>query len=836
VRESIRLSLDPRADRFHGEVDLTVALHGGRRALHLNASELTFSKVSVRSQDRVADVRVSAEEDGVATLDWEPRLRGEVTFHFEYAGKVSDIDTQGVFRQDVEGDPYLFSEFEPQDARRAFPCFDDPQFKIPWQLTIDMPPGFVALSNAPEADRTESDGVVTVRFAETHPLPTYLLVFAVGPFELVDLGPVGRGHTPMRLAVPRGQTDRATFAAMATGPLLTDLEDYFDLAYPYEKLDIVAVPKTVEWGAMENPGCIKVVADLFLWRKEDDEFQKQVGYAETIAHEMAHLWFGDFVTLPWWDDLWLNESFAEWLGQDVVGEWQPTWGREASRVRARSDAMDLDSLTTARRIREPIHTADDIENAFDGITYGKGRAVLVATEAWLGPDTFRSAMRAYVAAHPHGAGGYDDVIDSLSTASGQDVGRVLTTLLDQPGVPLVSVALDCDRGAPVLHLSQKRYVPGGTDGRGNPLWKIPFCVRPDDREPVCTVLTKRSSDLPLPGACPSMVEADPGAVGYYRIDYAKPLLETLLANRTQLSSVERLALIDNTSQLTRGGILDAAIVLHELPDLARDDSADLAGIAIDVASWLEPHLVSPDQRDAYERFVRQTFGPVVQKWGLTSTPDEDAAVRYARPHAVHLVAAAGNDDALGDELSRLAEGWMATRSGVDPALVDVALQVAAQRGDRARFDRMRATLSTETDQQRREPLITALGNFRDPDLVRAALDLTLTDELDVRDTFGLLFSAFFDVHTRETSWTWLESNVDRLAERLPTLAQAYLVQSGGAWCDPEHKARVDALFRDRAHHWVGGAHLLDETEEQIDLCIATTANQKASVREFLSTY
>jgi alanyl aminopeptidase len=257
---------------------------------------------------------------------------------------------------------------------------------------------------------------------------------------------------------------------------------------------------------------------------------------------------------------------------------------------------------------------------------------------------------------------------------------------------------------------------------------------------------------------------------------------------------------------------------------------------MDVAVWMAPHLVAADQRSAYERFVRATFGPVATGWGLAARPTDTAAVRLARPTAVALVASLEEDEPLGVEASRLADGWLASRTGIDPALVDVVLGVAAQRGDRALFERMHGTLATETDQLRREQLITALGRFRDPELVRAALDLTLGDELDVRDAFGLLFAAFFDPRTRDVGWAWLESNVDALADKLPHDARVYLVEAGSAWCDVEHRARVDALFGDRARHWLGGSHALAQTDEAIDICIATTSVQAGSVRKFLSDY
>jgi alanyl aminopeptidase len=238
----------------------------------------------------------------------------------------------------------------------------------------------------------------------------------------------------------------------------------------------------------------------------------------------------------------------------------------------------------------------------------------------------------------------------------------------------------------------------------------------------------------------------------------------------------------------------------------------------------------------YQRFLRSTFGPVAHAWGLVPRSDEQTAIRLARPTAVHLVALLGEDDALATEVVASVNEWLTSRSGLDPSLVDVALAVAAHRGDQQLFDRIRAEIATETDQHRHEQLVTALGRFPDPALVRAALDLTLTDEFDVRDSFGLMRAAFTDPRSRDASWTWLETNIDRLAAKLPMPARPYLIGAGDAWCDPDHRARVDALFAERARIWTGGAYALAQTQQRIDVCIATTVAQEASVRTFLEAY
>jgi alanyl aminopeptidase len=407
----------------------------------------------------------------------------------------------------------------------------------------------------------------------------------------------------------------------------------------------------------------------------------------------------------------------------------------------------------------------------------------------------------------------------------------LSTFVDQPGVPVVSVDLDCS-ASPVLHLAQGRYQPLGIEAQGDPRWRVPMCIRANDTH--CIVLTERTMDLPLSGGCPTVVQADVGAVGYYRVAYSAPLLEALLAKKDG-PIVERVGTVDNATALAEGGHLDAGIVLRATPELAKEEP-DVVRVAMDFVSGFDAHLVSDEQRPAYQRFIRSTFGPVVRAWGLVPQVDEPAAVRLARPTGVRLVALLGEDDALATEVTARVNEWLGSRSGLDPSLVGAALAIAAHRGDRVLFDRIRAEVTKETDQHRREQLIQALGQFPDPALVHAALDLTLTDELDVRDAFGMMDAAFTDRRSRDASWAWLESNVDRLADKLPTAARPYLVEAGEAWCDPVHRAQVHALFADRSKQWIGAAYALAQTEQKIDACIATTAVQQDSVERFLAGY
>ena len=399
---------------------------------------------------------------------------GSGRLRIAYDGAISRRDMEGLFAQQEGDEWYAFTQFEPLGARRAFPCFDEPSVKIPWQITLQIPTRDSGFSNTPEiSNRPGANGMKTIAFAETKPMPSYLVAVAVGPFEAVEAGKAGRKSTTIRILVPRGRSSEARWAVETTPRILIALKDYFDLPYPYEKLDQVSVP--VFFGAMENPGLVTYGQTLMLQKPGEETINGRRTYVSIAAHELAHQWFGNLVTMAWWDDLWLNESFASWMGQRITNSLGPDWGIDVEKVWSRSEALITDSLATTRQVRQPIESLHDIANAFDGITYAKGQAVLEMFEAWLGEDVFRRGVRQYINQHQWGNATFTDFADALSKAADRDIVQPLSSFLNQPGAPLVSVEQKCEGERPRLVLAQKRYLPLGSAGAESSVWHVP-CV------------------------------------------------------------------------------------------------------------------------------------------------------------------------------------------------------------------------------------------------------------------------------------------------------------------------------------------------------------------------
>ena len=462
------------------------------------------------------------EQHGFIALQFDHAVSGAGTLRFEFQGEVDKTSSEGVFAIEEDGEWYAYSQFETSDARRAFPCFDQPSFKTPWQITLHVPESASAFANTPEeSEAKETGGMKVVRFRESKPLPSYLVAFAAGRFEVVDEGKVGK--TPLRVIVPRGHTVDAKFAADAIPQLLAIEEKYFARPYPYEKLDSVVMP--ISNFAMENAGLITYGQSLLLAKPGTDTLARQRECALVAAHEMAHQWVGDLVTMQWWNDIWLNEAFATWMERKTVGEWKPEWSADVIAVSERLRSMDLDSLVSARSIAQPIESDSDIANAFDDITYEKGAAVLRMFEHYAGTKEFQRGVRAYLKQYEWRTATTPDFLTAVSRASRVNMSAAFGTFLNQAGTPMITADLDCSGAKPLLHLSQKRSLPIGSPASPEQTWQVPIFIRYQDGDETRSqriLLTSRNADTALTGAhgCPTWLLGNDEGAGYYHVNMA----------------------------------------------------------------------------------------------------------------------------------------------------------------------------------------------------------------------------------------------------------------------------------------------------------------------------
>jgi alanyl aminopeptidase len=844
LRYAATLTFVSPFETFSGAVDIDLSFTEPSSLLWLGATALTVSEARLESGGKSMAARVvPGGDDFIGFAFDEPAPAGPARLHVVYRGEISAKDDRGVFKEEEGGGTMVFSQFENTDARRAFPCFDEPSFKVPWQLTLQVSEGDTALSNTPAVSETRlAGGIKAVRFAETRPLPSYLVAFAVGPFDLVPAGLAGQKKTPVRIAVPRGQASRARYAVETTGPLLEQLEAFFGTPYPYEKLDVIAVPNLVSFGAMENVGLVTFFAQGMLAAPAEETLAFRQRYADIITHEMAHQWFGDLVTMAWWDDVWLNEAFATWMEGKILDRWKPEWRWDVVRTRDIGRAMAGDSLVSARRIRQAIESADDIQNAFDEITYTKGATVIEMFESYLGPERFRKGVKRYLADHAHGNATATDFLAAVSAEAGRDVGPAFSSFLDQPGVPVVDVELSCPKGkkGPAsIALRQERYLPAGSQGIAAQTWQIPVCVRhgagkSDGR--VCTLLTERSASIPLPesAGCPEWVLPNAGGAGYYHARLGGQALDALLrGGKQRLTVPERIGVVRDMGALVSSGKLPVADVFARLPAVLEDPSAQVVRSALDLAMVIREPMIPAKLRPSFARFVEKTFGARARALGWRSKPGEDAQDRLLRPALVPVVADRGDDRALIAEAAALGRRWLDDPSAVEADMIDPVLHIAAAHGDRALFDRLRAELKKASDGNRRQHLVRGLAGFRDPSIVRDALAILLSDELDPRSSLDLFFQ---DERMVDSVYAFVEQHFDVLKGRIPGELRGLLPIFATPFCDEAHRAQVASFFKDRVTELPGGPRNLAKTLERIALCGAIQRAQGESLATFLKKY
>ncbi len=843
----VELTLDPAKPDFSGSIAIQVNVKQPVDTIWLNAHNIKAQEATFETSGKQMTAKVEINGNNFLGLHFDSQVSaGPGEIKIRYAGQIQQESPSGLFQAEDKGNHYLLTQFENTDARDAFPCFDEPSYKVPWQLTLNIPQQNVAVSNTPpESHETQGDRII-YRFKETKPLPSYLVAFAVGPFEFVPAGTAGRNHVPVRIVVPKDHANEAKYAAEVTATILTRLEDYFGIPYPFEKADQVTIPMAAGF-AMENAGMVTYDQRVILADPARDTISRQREYAETAAHELAHQWFGDLVTTAWWNDIWLNEAFATWTEQKIIAEWKPEWHTRIEDVHSKLMAEENDSLVSARMIRQEIKTQDDIANAFDNITYDKGAAVIGMFENWIGAEEFRRGVHTYLEQYAFKTATAPEFLDAISSSSHKNITGPFNTFLNQAGVPLISVKLECNQGAPTFHVDQKRYLPLGSKGSASQVWGVPVCVRygtGESGESECSLLTQASADWSLKHAkgCPAWVEANGNAVGYYRVNYGHGMLSSLTEGNVEqrLNAPERVDFMGNAASLAKGGILPAADALGLVGTFHDEAEHDVVQNAMDLALGPKDHLVPQNLEPNYHRFLLQNFQARARKLGWVPKPDEDDNARLLRPVLVRQVATYAGDEELANQARELAAKWFQDRDAVDASMVASVLATAAYYGDKALFNRFLAKLKDTQDQQERSRILDAMARFRDPAAIEAGMQGVASGEIPFMEGIRVLFAGQGEESTRKLAFEFMKSHFNELLARRPTTGGmdvgGFFPYVGASFCDQESKQELRSFFEPKLKELTGAPRILDQTLEGIDVCIANKAAQEPSVVAFLKHY
>lgn len=760
----IDLTVDPAQERFSGKVEIDTVLKHPARFIDLHGRDLKMaSAVAMVGGKRFPARYFELDPTGVARLTFDRTLpAGAVTLLFDYDAPFN-TGPAGMFRVKVADQWYSWTQFQSIDARAAFPGFDEPGFKVPFTVTLRTPKGLTAVSNAPQTGLTTENGMDVHRFAPTLPLPTYLMAFMVGPFASVadSVAPTPQRDWPLlvRIVTTQPNAPKMDFAMRGTKDIVRILEDYFGQAFPYPKLDQISTP--ILPGAMENAGA-DLYNDSILILDDNATTRQKRTFGMVVAHELGHQWFGDMVTPAWWDDIWLNESFANWMGFKIGHQWRPDLNIQAGALAEGFNAMNTDALVAGRPIRQPIETNAQIDEAFDSITYGKGGHVVAMIAGYMGDTKFRDGVRAYMKAHEHGSATSADFFGAMAKVAGDP--RILPAMqsfTDQQGVPLVTFAPDGKGGYTV---TQSRYARLGTQAPAT-RWGIPLCVRPVDGQQACQLLDGPSGSVAVAG--PFVPNA--GGTGYYRFELPAKDWDALIALAGKLPGGEALALDDSLFASFQAGRASPAQLIAGARQLSTNPDSYASASGMDSLQWFFSAGMLDEAGEAgYRRLVGQTYAPRLAALGFDprakAYAGEDPEKSEMRAEAVGKLASVARDPALRKQLGDAARAYLGgDKAALDPAWFRSAFAVVIDEGGLEAAKRVAELSLGSQDPLLRPATLGAVSASGQLEIARWLLTEFSDPRLRTSEKLGLIRGVVGRRETRDFGFAWLKDNYEALS-------------------------------------------------------------------------
>ncbi|MEO8601518.1 MAG: M1 family aminopeptidase [bacterium] len=808
IRYDLGIEVDLDGWQFRGSEEIECRIDEATSTVDLHACdlELNGARALLADGSQLSAATTLNPVSETATLTFSSPLPvGTVRLCLAFQGGIL-ARLRGFYRSQKDGARYAATQFEAADARRAFPCFDEPEFKARFALTLNVPANLTAIANGAVTLETElGDGRKEVQFAETPPISSYLVAYTVGPYEATPTAVTTTGW-PVRVFLPRGMASKGIFARDAHARSLEYLEAYTAIPYPYGKVDAIGVPD-FEAGAMENPGAITYRLTAIAADAERASTPALKGIYYTAAHELTHMWWGDLVTMAWWDDLWLNESFATFIGYKVVADLMPEWGMWRDFVATLARPFNLDALASTHPISFEVKNAKQATERFDVITYWKGAGVVRMLEGFLGADAFRAGVRTYLTRYREANATADDFWRELSATSGRDVGAIANAWITQPGHPLLQIEA---RGQ-ALHIRQQRFAadPDAALDSDGALWPTPVVIKYGDGSAVreLRVLVDRAEQtVALPDAQWFYPNGD--GAGFYRFALDDASLARLVPVLQEvLTPPERLALVGNQWALVKGGQIGVAQFFAMLAGFRQErDRAVLSSIT-ERLYWMATHLLDDHGETTFRRFIADFFRPHFEMLGWDAQPNESADDRLRRATAVGALGElAGAVDVVTDAQVRLRR-YLTDPTSVDPNLASAVVSIAARDGDAALYQRYlehkRAAASDPEEEQR---FLFGLTAFEDPTLVQRTLALTLTDEVRPQDRAHLYARLLGTRAARGAAWAFVRDRWTELTTRLDPMLQQSIIRALAQLTPDPIAAEVLAFLP---------PHASDETRETV---------------------
>ena len=837
--ENYKLTFTPDLEnaKFEGDETIAIQLLKPSSEITLNAVDIDFHEVTVTSggTTQKAEVTPEKEKEMVVLRVDKPLPAGPATVHITYSGILNN-EMRGLYLgKDDHGRKYAASQFEATDARRAFPSFDEPDYKATFDITAVADKGQVAISNQKVvSDTAGPDNKHTVRFARTAKMSSYLAALVVGNFEYVEGEADG---IPIRVYATPGKKEMGTFALDVASNVLKYYDHYFGIKYPYGKLDLIGLPD-FSAGAMENTGCITFREVILLIDENQGSIGLKKEIASVIAHEMAHQWFGDLVTMKWWDDIWLNEGFATWMSSKPIEAWKPEWNFNLDDVSDAARTLNVDSLENTRPIHQAADTPAEIQELFDGIAYGKAAAVLRMLESYLGEETFRAGVNAYLQQHQYANATAGDFWDAQAKTSKKTVDKIMPTWVNQAGAPVITVKAQCSGQSTNVALEQRRYYFDRTkfDAPNNELWQIPLCLRgsASGKAVKCELMTKREETFTLPG-CSTWVLANADANGYYRTAFPEDAVRALASDaETHLTPAERIAVENDIWAAVRVGREPVGDYLAFAQGLQSDRNHVVVEDLLVGLGYIGQYLVSDSDRDAYRMWLRQYLTPAMKDVGYEPKSVESNEQRALRPELFRALGYDARDPETLEQARKIADEVLADPSSVDPNVAGIALALAALHGDSAFYDRvMAATKNPQTPELYNSYLFT-LPRFSDPKLLQRTLEFAISPDVRSQDALRVITSVMRNPAGRQLAWDFIQSHWDAVAKAGGPFASAEVVGATGIFCNAELRDQVTQFFS--AHKIAAAERTYKQSIERINDCVDLKSNQQPQLALWLGKH
>ena len=849
VPDSYDLKFEPdlASAAFTGDETIHVHLQKAATSVVLNSAEIEFKEAWIGSSDFKKAAAVTRDEKNEMATLTVPSLvpAGAAEIHIRFTGILND-KLRGFYLSQTARRRYAVTQFEATDARRAFPSFDEPAYKAVFRVALVVDKGDTAISNGKiVSDKPgPGSGKHTLQFSDSPKMSSYLVAMMVGDFACIQGGADG---IPIRVCAVPEKKDLLSYALLSAENILKFYDTYYQIKYPYQKLDIIAFPD-FSAGAMENTAAITYRETLLTIDDKNASVDAHQAVVGVLAHEMAHMWFGDLVTMKWWDDIWLNEGFATWMSFKPIESWKPEWHSERNEIQETGGSLSTDSIASVRAIRAKAETPAEIGTLFDGIAYGKAASVLRMVEAYVGPEVFQKGANAYLEKHAYGNATAEDFWNQMAATSEKPVDGIMAGFTQQSGAPLVTeVKTECGvkvvqsgrhkKKVPVTQvtLAQERYFADAAKltAGSQEIWQIPVSLRPAGagaKDATYVLLAQRQQTFELPG-CAAWVYANAGGRGYYRSAYdAATLAKMSTELETSFSPEERIHFLGDEWAIMRVGRLSIGDYLDTLEKMKGERARAVVGVMMGRLGDIHDTVANVSDRAAFEKWVRDFLRPMATELGETPTPGESDDRRGLRSDVFATLATYGRDPQLLAKSRVLVEQYMRDPNSVEAALAGNALAVSALEGNSNLYDRYLEHMKTAKTPEEYYNYFGALSQFPSAELAKRTMELTLGPEVKNQDLF-FLGGLLSNVDTQAAAWELFKNNFPAIKEKAGASLSGGFATLAGSFCD--EKLRDDSQDFFTSQNLPGSERPLQNAKDGVNACIELRSLQQANLSGYL---